>query len=258
MPQRPIQDKSKTSASFSAKEFFLDCPWLNIPFQRQGEILVEPRHPPGGLLGGSSTQGAPKVSKLAALAATRKRKENEKTSGDGSKSVTTSVALLDKLQINGNSNLATKLTLEEPKDSSRKKTNVQAPSATSQALSKEVRKYPKRSAQVVFPSPTSYPPSEETADILEGPEEQIPAISATPSAFARTIFGSFLSTSFPIATQKPPVPLDSHFSPVYASGIALTDLDPFAGPSPDDIVASAQKSSKGLTKHGKKDSPSGN
>ena len=257
MPQRTVQDSSKLSATFSAKEFFQDCPWLNVPLHRRGEILVEPRHPPGRLLGGASTQGAPKVSKLAALAAARKRKENEKASGDGSKSVTTSVALLDKLHINSNSNVDTKLNLEESRDFSRK-TKIQATQATSQEPSKEVRKYPKKSAQAFSPSPISYPPSEETTDSLEVLEEQTPTISATPSAFARTMIGSFPSTLPSVATQKPLMSLDALFSSVCASGVIMTDLDPFAGPSPDDIVANAQKSSKGLAKHGKKDSPSGN
>ena len=179
-------------------------------------------------------------------------------SSDGSKSVATSVALLDKLHINGNSNVDIKLKPEEARDSSRKKVMVQAVRDTSQEHSKEARKYSKRSSQLISPTPTLYPPNEETDDVVEVPKEEAPAISATPSAFARTMIGSFPDALLPVATRKPHGPLDALFKPVYASSVTMTNLDPFAGPSPDDIVANAQKSSKGLAKHGKKDSPSGN
>ena len=87
-------DKSHCSVRLSASEFFKDCPWLNIPPERRGEILVEPLYPRGGLLGGSSTQGGGKPSKLAALAASRRKKENEKQPVSSANSA---VAILDRL-----------------------------------------------------------------------------------------------------------------------------------------------------------------
>lgn len=55
--------------------FFLDAPWLNIPAERKGDFIA-PLHPRGGLLGGSPGEG-PKMSKLQALAAERKKKQQE-------------------------------------------------------------------------------------------------------------------------------------------------------------------------------------
>jgi elongation factor 1 alpha-like protein len=63
------------------RDFFHDCPWLNVPLERQALIIEEPQLPPGRLLGGSSKGG--KMSKLAALAAKR-RKEAEASSASDS------------------------------------------------------------------------------------------------------------------------------------------------------------------------------
>ncbi|OAX78671.1 translation elongation factor Tu [Emergomyces africanus] len=61
---------------FSAADFFKDSPWLNVPASRKADILIEPLYPPLGLLGGAPEPSG-KVSKLAALAA-RKRKDGER------------------------------------------------------------------------------------------------------------------------------------------------------------------------------------
>src|SRR5277367_4143535 len=52
--------------------------WLQIPSERQ-TIFVEPPCPRGGLLGGSP-DAVPKMSKLQALAAARKKKAQEQKS----------------------------------------------------------------------------------------------------------------------------------------------------------------------------------
>ena len=78
------------SAPFSAKDFFHDTPWLNVPPHRRGEILIEPLYPSAGLLGGSSSSGAGKVSKLAALAAKRKQRDAEKKAAAGKENVNNS------------------------------------------------------------------------------------------------------------------------------------------------------------------------
>ena len=64
----------------SPREFFSDCPWLNIPRHRQALIVEESVQPPGRLLGGSTKP--PKMSKLAALAAKRRQQESQKTSSE--------------------------------------------------------------------------------------------------------------------------------------------------------------------------------
>lgn len=56
------------------RDFFSDCPWLNVPPHRQALIVEEPLLPRGRLLGGAPKEG--KMSKLAALAAKR-RKDKE-------------------------------------------------------------------------------------------------------------------------------------------------------------------------------------
>lgn len=62
----------------SARQFFEDCPWFNVPAQRRAEILVESLYPRGRLLGGAPAET--RMSKLAALAARRRQKENTKPS----------------------------------------------------------------------------------------------------------------------------------------------------------------------------------
>ena len=73
----PAYPAPPSTAHFSAADFFRDCPWLNIPSHRKSEILIEPLYPRLGLLGGAPENGG-KLSKLAALAAARKKKEGEK------------------------------------------------------------------------------------------------------------------------------------------------------------------------------------
>lgn len=57
------------------ESFFSDMPWLDVP-QHRTTTFLEPIRPRGGLLGGGD--GAPKMSKLQALAAARKKKTEEK------------------------------------------------------------------------------------------------------------------------------------------------------------------------------------
>lgn len=66
------------SKPFSCADFFRDTPWLNVPRDREAVFIV-PLYPRGGLLGGSS-DGGPKMSKLQALAAARKKKAQEQKS----------------------------------------------------------------------------------------------------------------------------------------------------------------------------------
>jgi elongation factor 1 alpha-like protein len=68
---------------------FRDMPWGNIPKHREA-TFVPPPMPRGGLLGGSGT--APKMSKLQALAAARKKKAEEKTANKNKPTVADSPA----------------------------------------------------------------------------------------------------------------------------------------------------------------------
>ncbi|MCJ1387626.1 Hsp70 suppressor, GTPase facilitates ribosomal subunit dissociation [Xylographa bjoerkii] len=222
--------------SFSARDFFKDCPWLNIPLERQGLILIEPLFPRGGLFGGSA-EAVPKVSKLAALAAARKKKENEKLSEKDPTAVSNSIALLDRLRIGDQPNAEGKRTTEAANDRSGKtaRHNLFHTASTNPPAMREARKYPAKKPKAP-PEQATPPPNEEARSPSEDTPEPPPALLASPSTFARTMFGS-ASTSTSVMSSK------VSFSP-YTLNIA--ESNPFAGPSPDDVVASAQNSSKGM------------
>jgi elongation factor 1 alpha-like protein len=229
------------SSSFSAVDFFQDCPWLNIPLRRQGVILIEPLYPRGRLLGGASqSPGTPKVSKLAALAAAKKKKELEKNRDGEVKAASSSIALLDKL------NMGMKPSTEQPSISVQALKENKNNRIDSEGLSRagNIRRYPTRRPKT--PSPP-LPPVIKQEELLK-PDDPDPAFSdlvAKPSPFARIILGS-LSNRLPLYF------LANHFSPSYSLQGKLPESNPFAGPSPDDIVAKAQSASKGLAKQGQK------
>jgi elongation factor 1 alpha-like protein len=181
-------------------------PWLNIPLDRQASFIA-PLYPRGGLLGGSA-DGAPKMSKLQALAAARKKKAQEQKSG-GSTGVEAPMA---------------KLTLEQSKSTEQKP-------APSRGFPQRKRK--DSSPHEKAPTPIERESSkEESQDI---PMETPPLDQAEPSAFANTMF------STPSKSSKQP---DSFFTLPY-NAAPTANTDPFAGPSPDDVVMAAQ--SKGST-----------
>jgi len=247
--QRYTQPVTSCSEQFSAKAFFRNCPWLNVPLHRRGEILIEPLHPRGGLRGGAPGEAAPKVSKLVALAAARKRKENDQGSIDSPKSISTSVSLLNKLKLNGAPSEKQKSAAEGSDDSCRKKLKTDAidPSTRRSSVVKEARKYPKKITTPLTPPPEPSAKSDEEPAPPVDPTEEPPPVFAKPSSFARTMFGSTLAGPLSSASS-----FATRFSPVYAFDINFTESNPFAGPSPDDIVAKAQSASKGSMKQVKK------
>lgn len=194
---------------FSVRDFFRDMPWLNVPLERQ-TVFVEPLYPRGGLLGGSS-DGAPKMSKLQALAAARKKKAQEQKSGSSGMEKP-----MSELSINGTS-----------KDEDSTETTPRAS-----------RGFPIRKRKDSAPHEKQPKISSPRKDVpKDGPDTQMdaePFDQAEPSAFASTMFSSPL-TSAPSANL---------FTLPYTA-TATTAADPFAGPSPDDVVIAAQ--SKGPT-----------
>ena len=211
---------------FSVSEFFRDSPWLNIPEHRLGDILIEPLYPRGGLLGGASSQiNAPK-SKLAALAAARRTKENHKP-GDGQ--TANAVALLDKLggrpreheidaQMNTPSKAPRALIMKD-RDGT---TQVQN---TSVRQSKEVNNSQKQGL------PSRSKASQDSSSESKSQSKTRSTSSADPSSFAQIISGA------PFRGPKPAF----HYLPHYAVQNTEwhTKFD-FAEPSPDDIVTKAQ------------------
>lgn len=207
---------SLPAAHFSAREFFRDSPWLNVPAHRKADILVEPLYPRLGLLGGASEGGGGgKVSKLAALAAARKKKEEGKASPgpearNGAEPAEKGLSLRERLATNG-----------KPKQAERIE---RRPSPVVQRVPEK----PKEKPEGLKPKQP-----EETK-----PEQPKIDIHAPPSTFAATIVGD--------ATRTEPSRL--HSNSVDLLKIYGQDTEPFdfAGPSPDDVVANAQSSAKGL------------
>lgn len=205
-------DGTDCSKPFSCADFFGDMPWLNVPKERQGTFIA-PLYPRGGLLGGSS-DGAPKMSKLQALAAARKKKAQEQKSS-GSSGVEKPMA---------------DLTL-----------NPGAEKAPTSPTKTTPRGFPIRKRKDSNPHEKATKPKHVEQEAEPAPDISIedPALDqAEPSAFANTMFSS----------PSPATPR-SHtselFSLPYSNNTAPTTADPFAGPSPDDVVIAAQ--SKGST-----------
>ena len=215
-------------------------PWFNVPLHRLTEITIEPLYPRGGLLGGSPAEDGPKVSKLAALAAARKKKENEKGIDATSKQQPiSSVALLDKLN-------STRKALEESTNRSMQPTNGITTETSRSEKPKsvlQVRRYQSGKQTSVNPLPTVKNATEKPLVLVEEDLRNPAPIVASPSPFARAMLGP--SVFQQELRRRLSEPLTTLYSPIYASGVNA-ELSPFIGPSPDDIVANAQNS-KGLT-----------
>jgi len=187
-----------------------------------GRIVAQER-PPLRLLGGSAPSGG-KPSKLAALAAARKKKEAEAKENASSANTT---SLLDRLGSKA---------LPQP-------TTGQDPQLLTSVTNTE-RSYPIRKRK----SPSPPPDAERRRP--SSPREQFPPELAKfqenhrsdPSIFARAMCGG----------RRSGPSLPSNFthdlqSTLYGSH-DHTEANPFAGPSPDDVVTQAQaKGLKGTT-----------
>ncbi|KAG4254973.1 elongation factor 1-alpha [Fusarium proliferatum] len=186
---------------------FDDMPWMSVPQERQ-TVFIEPERPRGGLLGGGL--GPPKMSKLQALAAARKKKTEEK------KELERAGRGLERLSIN-----------ESQKEN--------------QPILGQVRQAPEPTLRV------KSPPQEESTEVAAITDnlkdtdstpkgwlmdEDLPVMMprAAPSAFAQTLFGS--------APSKAPRPDEIFAMPYTSSPIYVAEA--FAEPSPDDVVLAAQ------------------
>jgi elongation factor 1 alpha-like protein len=216
--------------------YFKDAPWLNIPENLRGEILIEPLYPPGRLLGGASSQG--KVSKLAALAATRKKRGSE-TAKAKSQSSTASVALLDKLSAS-TSSFALNDQAQSSCEALRSERTGDDRSLTTQDQIYPTRNHKRQNSDL---QPEIQQQEKNSRQLLAAQSRPQPlsiiAPIAPPSKFAKTLFGD---SGFWQRT-----PLVASFQPYYRLPQApkLTNFNEFAGPSPDDVVLKAQNS-KGL------------
>ena len=202
-----------------------------MPPERQ--VLIEPLPLPpayrGGLLGGSS--GDTKMSKLAALAAKRRQKENEKvapvTKPKDSSSQNTYIASLEKLRINASSPKPSK-SLEDKRG--------QANSLEDPAKKPSKRKH---DADEEIPRTSPGAPSDEQINADQLPPPAIASI-AQPSPFASILTASHSPRSNP--SQLPDSLFRSYNSFYDDFNKTNTKTFDFTDPSPDDIVVNAQKS----------------
>jgi elongation factor 1 alpha-like protein len=192
-------------------------PWLNTPFDRMA-LLIPPLYPRAGLLGGSSNS-TPKMSKLQVLAAARKKKAQEQ-------------------QPSGTPEVDSPMT-EAPPTINRDEPGSKS---TETVATQTLRTFPlrKRKDSNSHEKPAKGPRADaqsETGSSLPSIDIE-PPDQAEPSAFASTMFGS----------PAPPNPNGNLFTLPYTAITLATTTDPFAGPSPDDVVIAAQ--SKGSAPSG--------
>ncbi|GAD96109.1 elongation factor Tu GTP binding domain protein [Paecilomyces variotii No. 5] len=244
-PAPPISFAS-CSAHLSAAEFFRDSPWLNIPPHRKADILVEPLYPRLGLLGGAPESGG-KMSKLAALAAARKKKE-------AGKAAAASPGPADQPPTETpREPTVSSLTLQErlfgnAKDQRSGETGsglrslgkgLKGPRTGPKEPSPQPEKQEEPKETQTISSPNEYSPKDEEED------KRLPAtadIKAPPSTFASVIVGD---TTHP-ATPEPSHLVSNSIDVMKVYGQDLTEVFDFTGPSPDDVVQNAQSASKGL------------
>lgn len=200
--------------SARTKDFFCDVPWGSVPCDRRGIITPQPVPCKGGLLGGSS--------KLAALAAKRKQKQQEEAAAKADAAANglaadKAVALLDRLNL--------------------KESQVSAP-----VRDDTKPRYPKKRSETP-PPPEPVAVEEESIPEPQGIRIEFPNLRAKqPSMFGAILCG-----------PSPDEPRHQHtesalssFPLPYASAKEFTDADPFAKPSPDDLVRQAQARSAGV------------
>lgn len=200
------------NCSLSARDFFWDTPWGNVPPSRLGKITAIPVLPRGRLLGGSS--------KLAALAAARKKKKEaanpdpSATQPEEAKAETdAAVALLDKLSVG-------------------KDPNGPSNGDTSQKRSGSFQnRYPRKRQE--SPKPAAPEPEKPSTPEETEPAIQVPRLRTGPSMFASTLCGIGQSKkNQDVVLSSVPLPSLPHDP---------ASQRPFTGPSPDDVILRAQK-----------------
>lgn len=203
--------------------FFADMPWMNIPEHRRTVFLGPPR-PRGGLLGGSS--GGPKISKLQALAAARKKKTQETKKVDDA-----SLLILSK-EVQGSD--------------AKSKPQAGAPVARDLPTSVEASDVKLDAAQKAGSDSRASGSESSIIDLaptvsrkrphsitLDGTVDDVPEVQrGTPSEFAQTLLP--FASGTPLAYRRLyPLPWMLH-----TTIEALQDV--FERPSPDDVVLAAQ------------------
>ncbi|KAK2730052.1 elongation factor tu gtp binding domain protein [Colletotrichum kahawae] len=201
-------------ASLTAASYFHRISWMGVPKSRQA-VLTPPQPLPGGLLGGGE---GPKLSKLQALAAARKKKTDVKKTDD---------------KVDRAEKRMSSLAITEPTS----KESGSGLLAKRQKLSGESTPQPSATSQ--HQTPPSDTPSGMDVDLVqETPagndeltqDECFVVPSTRPSSFAQTLFGPGQDTAAASQTYSMPYTASSSFVP-----------SAFTQPSPDDIVLAAQE-----------------
>ncbi|EGD86781.2 translation elongation factor Tu [Trichophyton rubrum MR1459] len=223
------------SSHFSVHDFFKDSPWLNIPPHRQAEILIEPLYPRLGLLGGSSSEKPGKMSKLAALAAARKKKEAERQkaqeqgeAGGSAEETNKPLSLRDRLAGGGKSRTPTP-------SSSRSLTPLRGLSRSPKNEQSQAIGEGANIGQQLASKATQQEHDRKEADISKSEEK----LAAGPSEFAAIIIGEKNELGEPASSVSPRA--YNLFDFVVQD---LTEVYNFAEPSPDDVVINAQNAAK--------------
>ncbi|KAH8722048.1 hypothetical protein BGZ61DRAFT_447903 [Ilyonectria robusta] len=218
------------SPKVSHSGFFDDMPWLNVPQDRLA-VFIEPVRPRGGLLGGG--EGAPKMSKLQALAAARKKKNDEKKEQDKALQTEKGIA---KLSIDDSTQKENRKPPMSDLAKRQKTTDQSTLQSHTQPLAPPNSSIPQSTNQTkeagVVPGGLERGHADMLVSPLTKPDESVvPTQTAAPSAFAQTLFG------------PAPGVFGSHRPDVYAMPYTSSSsffAQAFAEPSPDDIVLAAQ------------------
>lgn len=210
--------------------YFKDIPWSNVPKHREA-IFIPPVPPlPGGLLGGSDP---PKVSKLQALAAARKKKsEAKKNQGELEERAQ---KRLSTLTINDDS--VSKQSADPPTVFKRQKTfsgssNSKMPPMSFAQRKKELAEEASARPEEMKNDDMSMDTDDPRDDRRQAYETEDSVLTdpSKPSAFAQVLCGLSASpTSAPARTYELPGTSSPLFNPAA-----------FEQPSPDDIVLAAQ------------------
>ncbi|KAG5937374.1 hypothetical protein E4U53_008207 [Claviceps sorghi] len=219
---------------------FSDMPWLNTPLDRHAS-LIPPVRPRGGLLGGG--EGAPKMSKLQALAAARKKKNDEKKEQPKALQVESGIK---RLSISGDAQKDDVKTSTYPSKKLRSnEESVPAHPVRSNSTSQKTSSNPSsdrgdnkdRASHESNPITSNDSPN---GDQAESSDSSNWVINSTPSTFAKVLLGS--------APDNRKANRPEFYAMPYACSSSFVS-NAFSEPSPDDIVLAAQ------AKAGKKATP---
>jgi elongation factor 1 alpha-like protein len=202
----------------NAQDFFADVPWGIIPSSRQSIMVHVPRSPNLGLLGGSS-----KPSKLTALAASRKKQNEEKKRVETQASdADRAVNILDRLA---------------------KKDTVTTGSGKDSSEGARTRFTAAFRAKSNVPVQPEVEEKREMVPVAIAQDPPLPIFKARPSIFAKALCGVENDSSGGANLDSIGLGNDSQimFNLPYTTSKNYIKEDPFAKPSPDDVVLAAQR-----------------